>query len=607
VQARTFLVAMPAGLRGRPSIDRWRGVMNVRLAIEYCSRKVPGAIASMLLGAILVPPSPAAANKGIWISDAEIAALPMSGSAWSRLKSTADQSTGTPELSDQEDPVNVQVLAKALVYARTRDQKYRDDVVRALQSVADSGTYSGRALALARELGTYAIAADLISLNTANPSLDTRFRAKIKALSTTATSGGPGDLVACHEDRPNNWGTHCGASRIAIDLYLGDKTDLARAVQVFRGWLGDRSAYAGFEFGDLSWQADSSKPVGVNPKGSIKLGHPIDGVLPDDQRRAGGFQWPPTKENYVYEALQGALAQAHMLSRAGYDVWNWQDKALLRAFQWLHNVDAFPATGDDTWQPHVVNYAYKTNFPAPVPSSPGKAFGWTDWTLSSTPVAGCPKCSDNVQNCTESDVDCGEFCSPCALDKKCGTNADCASGFCSSGLCKQSAQPSCTNGVRDGTETDIDCGGSCSDCANGKNCSAASDCRSNLCQGGKCAAPAGTCSDGTQNQDETDVDCGGRICATCPDGDHCTLARDCESGVCTRNICVNPATGDCTDNLQNQDESDVDCGGVCPDCASGKHCVSNADCTSDFCDRLTCAALPAPVLLDVTPLPTPPK
>ena len=43
-----------------------------------------------------------------------------------------------------------------------------------------------------------------------------------------------------------------------------------------------------------------------------------DGVLPDDQRRSGGFVWPPTKENYVWEALQGAIAQAVILHRAGF-------------------------------------------------------------------------------------------------------------------------------------------------------------------------------------------------------------------------------------------------------------------------------------------------
>jgi len=61
-----------------------------------------------------------------------------------------------------------------------------------------------------------------------------------------------------------------------------------------------------------------------------KDGHRIDGVLPDDQRRGGSFGWPAPRENYVWEALQGALAQAVILHRAGYDVWNWEDRALLR-------------------------------------------------------------------------------------------------------------------------------------------------------------------------------------------------------------------------------------------------------------------------------------
>ena len=120
--------------------------------------------------------------------------------------------------------------------------------------------------------------------------------------------------------------------------------------------------------------------MGVNQPGTAKQGHSIDGVLPDDQRRGGSFQWPPPKENYVYEALQGALAQAVILHNAGYDVWNWEDRALLRAFQWLHEQAEFPAEGDDTWQPHLVNFYYGTRFPAPIPSRPGKNVGWTDWT-----------------------------------------------------------------------------------------------------------------------------------------------------------------------------------------------------------------------------------
>ncbi len=165
-----------------------------------------------------------------------------------------------------------------------------------------------------------------------------------------------------------------------MDAYLGDQGDLARVAQVFKGWLGDRSSYAGFTYGDLSWQCNSSSPVGINPTGCSKSGHSIDGVLPDDQRRSGGFTWPPPQENYVYEALQGALMQAVILQRAGYDAFGWENKALLRAFQWLYNVDQFSATGDDNWEPFVINYYYGTSFPAKSPTTPGKNVGWTDWT-----------------------------------------------------------------------------------------------------------------------------------------------------------------------------------------------------------------------------------
>ncbi|MCB0291540.1 MAG: alginate lyase family protein, partial [Calditrichaeota bacterium] len=197
-------------------------------------------------------------------------------------------------------------------------------------------------------------------------------------------------LVSTHEDRPNNWGTHAGATRAAIAVYLNDTQELERTAQVFKGWLGDRSSYAGFSYGDLDWQANPSQPVGINPVGSTKNGHSIDGVLPDDQRRGGGFTWPPPKENYVYEALQGVLAMAVILYRAGYDVWNWEDQAIRRAFEWLHNEANYQAASDDTWEPHVVNHYYGTNFPAPVPSSPGKNVGWTDWTHAGTSSSNPP-------------------------------------------------------------------------------------------------------------------------------------------------------------------------------------------------------------------------
>lgn len=336
-----------------------------------------GALAGAALVGLPVP----GGSEGLWIDPARLAALPTAGAAWENVSAAAHTSTRTPDLSNQNDRVNVRVLAKALVYRRTGNERYRREVVAACR--AAMGTEGHTTLALGRELAAYVIAADLVGLPEAE---DRVFRDWLRRVRHSELK--KRTLISTHEDRPNNWGTHAGASRLAVAVYLGDSADLERAAAVFRGFLGERSAYHGFRFGDLDWQAHPAAPVGINPLGSLRDGHPIDGVLPDDQRRGGSFRWPPPKENYVYEALQGALAQAVILTRAGYDPWSWGDRALLRAFRWLHEQADYPAEGDDTWEPHVVNFYYGTHFPAPIPSRPGKNVGWTDWTHASPTAPG---------------------------------------------------------------------------------------------------------------------------------------------------------------------------------------------------------------------------
>jgi hypothetical protein len=320
-------------------------------------------------------------RAGIWIDPAELAALPMSGAPWSTVVDEANSACGVVDLTDQEQTNNVCILAKALVFARTGDASYRSEVIGAIREIVSSGTYAGRALSLGRELGAYVVAADLVDLPGLDPSLDQGFRGKLRELLNTYTSGAASSLVDCHERRPNNWGAMCGASRAAVAVYLGDSGELARVAQVFKGFLGDRSSYAGFTFGELSWQCDPSRPVAINPSGCQRYGHDLDGVIPDDQRRAGPYSsWPPPKENYVWESLQGIVLQAAILQRAGYPTFEWEDQAVLRAVRWLHSQADFPAVGDDAWVPHVVNYFYGTSFPAPPATRPGKNMGWTDWT-----------------------------------------------------------------------------------------------------------------------------------------------------------------------------------------------------------------------------------
>ena len=317
----------------------------------------------------------------VWLTRNEVLALPASGPAFSAVKATADRSDwGLANVRDSVYRHNVNCLAGALMAARVGGA-YKAKVEANLRKLV--GTEVGPkmggqvpVLAISRKMGTYTIAADLIGFR--EPAWVAWLSAlRTKPLQDSAQFGG--SIVGCHEKRPSNFGTHSGASRAAMDVYLGDTVDLARCAQVFKGWLGDRSSYASFKYGGLWWQADPSKPVGINPVGAMKLGHSIDGVLPDDQRKSGGFKWPPPKENYVWEALQGATVEAQILTRAGFPAWEWSDRAIIRAFTWLYKVCLYPPVGDDTWQPWLVNKATGSTFPKTAARS-GKNMGFTDWT-----------------------------------------------------------------------------------------------------------------------------------------------------------------------------------------------------------------------------------
>jgi len=51
------------------------------------------------------------------------------------------------------------------------------------------------------------------------------------------------------------------------------------------------------------------------------------------------------------------------------------------------------------------------------------------------PVSTSPTCKDGQKNGTETDIDCGGSCGPCGLDAACQKSSDCGSGQCVMGLC----------------------------------------------------------------------------------------------------------------------------------------------------------------------------
>lgn len=147
----------------------------------------------------------------------------------------------------------------------------------------------------------------------------------------------------------------------------------------------------------------------------------------------------------------------------------------------------------------------------------------------------------------------------------------------------------CMDGMQNGDETDVDCGGSCSEkCDDGEGCLEDADCMSDQCGDDSTCEGGGTdsdtegetdssgdptCEDGMQNGDETDVDCGNSCGPTCDDGEGCDDAADCISGVCDADAltCTAPT---CDDGVQNGDEEGIDCGGSCPDtCDPVQYCT----------------------------------
>jgi hypothetical protein len=103
------------------------------------------------------------------------------------------------------------------------------------------------------------------------------------------------------------------------------------------------------------------------------------------------------------------------------------------------------------------------------------------------------------------------------------------------------------------------------------------------CASGSCstAAPTNTCRDRIRDGDETDIDCGGS-CQKCAAAKSCAQPTDCQTSNCAGGTCV---AASCTDNVRDGFESDVDCGSACGACAAGQICAADWDCASNLCDN----------------------
>lgn len=155
--------------------------------------------------------------------------------------------------------------------------------------------------------------------------------------------------------------------------------------------------------------------------------------------------------------------------------------------------------------------------------------------------------------------------------QSCATASQCCSLACTMGTCV----PSCSNGIQDGNETDIDCGGSCSPCGLGGGCAADNDCvTTTLCSGGQCVCAPGRsdCNGNPGDACEVNTQFDDTNCGAC--GNVCTLPNAveiCNMAQCLVAFCdagyadCNAVTADgCEANTQFDDNNCGACGNVCP-------------------------------------------
>ena len=312
------------------------------------------------------------AHEGVWIGADELGALTTVGPAWDAVAEAALEDWGDPDISDQNSTHDVHTLAGALYARRLDDPVVAERVIDALGDV--QGTYSDEILALSRNLLSYVVAADVIGYRTES------FERWLETSLTRPghSRAGIRTLLESALRDPSNHGAHARASSIAAARYLGDDDLVGEIAGRFHDWLGRSSD--DFEWRELDWQADTGELRGINAPGSRLNGANVDGVLPEEQRRSGGFADPAPREPYAWEGMQGTIATAELLWRAGYDTWNWEDQALRRAMDWLYDVNRFPPEGDDRWIPWIVNAHVSRDYPVTSPTEPGKNMGFTDWT-----------------------------------------------------------------------------------------------------------------------------------------------------------------------------------------------------------------------------------
>ena len=314
------------------------------------------------------PPPP----LGLWTSAQELAGKPLSGHDWDDLTEDANQDFfSNPSAADQGAQSNVQALAAAIVYARCTTspsepacaghEDHKTHIEQALDTLVSRGKPTdgdGRTLGVAREVGAWVIAADLIGYRT------TAFEQWVRDMAENYVFAGE-TLLEMFKRRPNNWGAKAFGSLPAMYGYLGDT---ARLDEVYNYWVaGMEGNGAGHNYqwnSNTTWFCPKSPPSPaedrrlINPANCSLLGVDLSGLIPEDQRRGsnGNFTGQdPVDDVHIDGWIDGAIMGARIFDRLGYPIWDVDNQAFKRMI----------IAHEDTWGSNLQMKAGK-DWPIPI-------------------------------------------------------------------------------------------------------------------------------------------------------------------------------------------------------------------------------------------------
>ena len=331
------------------------------------------------------PPSPPIPTprpgEGLWISPSELAALPTRGSAWSSVLAVAEADLGTANVADQDSGHDGKTLACALAAARTERTDLRRKATDALTSAI--GTESGaRWLAIGRNLGAYAIAADVLGIRS-GPVYDWLGGFLTRTLRANNTDE---QIPVPNWPSGSNSSAQVGFVTAALCVYTKDFARLATFWDGYRRYCGDRTSPVAETSNSEAWQFIPSDPVGIQDKGAVKQGCRLDGAIGNDMSRGGDDVCSPDWTPYPWVGLEGAVPAALVFGRVGYPAWEIAEEAISRALHYLWflrqtsgNPDWFDGLRSNECV-YLVNRTYGTTFPCSLPVAGGRTFGFSDWT-----------------------------------------------------------------------------------------------------------------------------------------------------------------------------------------------------------------------------------